>query len=90
MPFRWLDKRVVPCGVRTVAGCLLEAGFDQTRIVLQQWTPNFRPSETVRSGRKIDILLVSSMGLHAEQAYRIVRDAHALGEDRPLILIGGP
>ncbi|MEO1996749.1 MAG: radical SAM protein [Planctomycetaceae bacterium] len=90
MPFRWLDKRVVPCGVRTVAGCLLEAGFDQTRIVLQQWTPNFRPSATVRSGRKIDILLVSSMGLHAEQAYRIVRDAHALGEDRPLILIGGP
>ena len=90
MPFRWLDKRVVPCGVRSIASCLLESGFDQTRIVLQQWNPNFLPSAAVTAGQKIDILMISSMGLHADQAYRMIRDAHKLGKHRPLILIGGP
>ena len=90
MPFRWLDKRVVPCGVRLVASSLLECGFDRTRTVLQQWTPNFRVSSAVSAGQPIDLLLISSMGLHADQAYRMIRDAHSLGEQRPLILMGGP
>jgi radical SAM superfamily enzyme YgiQ (UPF0313 family) len=90
MPFRWLDHRVVPCGVRSLASSLLECGFHKTRTVLQQWTPNFLSSAAVQAGYKIDILLVSSMGLHAEEAYRLVKDAHTLGDDRPLILMGGP
>ena len=90
LPFRWVDKRAVPCGVRSIAASLRECGFQRTRTVLQQWTPNFSPSATVRAGFPIDLLLVSSMGLHAEKAYRMVRDAHSLGANRPLILIGGP
>ena len=90
LPFRWVDRRVVPCGVRSIAASLRECGFQRTRTVLQQWTPNFSPSATVRAGFPIDLLLVSSMGLHAEKAYRMVRDAHSLGANRPLILIGGP
>ena len=90
MPFRWLDRRVVPCGVRSIAACLLGCGMNQTRIVLQQWTPNFLASRAIAAGQKIDILMISSMGLHADQAYRMIRDAHSLGENRPLILIGGP
>jgi radical SAM superfamily enzyme YgiQ (UPF0313 family) len=90
MPFRWVDRRIVPCGVRSIAATLRECGFSQTRIVLQQWTPRFSPAATVRAGVPIDLLLVSSMGLHAEGAYQLVRDAHSLGGDRPLILMGGP
>jgi len=90
MPFRWVDRRIVPCGVRSIAATLRECGFSQTRIVLQQWTPRFSPSATVRAGFPIDLLLVSSMGLHADGAYRLVHDAHSLREQRPLILMGGP
>lgn len=90
MPFRWLDRRVVPCGARSIAATLLECGFSKTRLVLQQWNPNFSPSATVRGGHPIDLLLISSMGLHADEAYGFIRDTHTLGEDRPLILMGGP
>ena len=89
-PFRWLDKRIVPCGARSVAASLLECGFYRTRIVLQQWNPKFSPSATVRAGYPIDLLLISAMGLHADQVYRMIQDAHTLGADRPLIVIGGP
>ena len=90
MPFRWVDKRMVPCGVRSLAASLLECGFTKTRIVLQQWTDKVRTSAVVRAGHSVDILIVSSMGLHAEKAYQLVQDAHRLGDDRPLILMGGP
>lgn len=90
MPFRWVDKRMVPCGVRSLAASLLECGFAKARIVLQQWNKNVRTSAVVRGGHAVDILMVSSMGLHAERAYELIRDAHKLGDDRPLILMGGP
>lgn len=90
MPFRWVDRRVVPCGVRSLGAALLECGFTNTRTVLQQWTPKFSVSATVKSGRPIDVLMISSMNLHAGMAYRMIRDAHTLGDDRPLILMGGP
>ncbi|MFQ5730556.1 MAG: B12-binding domain-containing radical SAM protein [Planctomycetaceae bacterium] len=90
MPFRWVDRRLVPCGVRSLAASLFECGFHRVRTVLQQWTPNFLPSAAVKAGHKIDLLLISSMGLHAEKAYRWIKDAHTLGADRPLIAIGGP
>lgn len=90
MPFRWLDKRVVPCGARSLAGSLMESGFSRTRIVLQQWNPRFSPSAAVQAGYPIDLLLISAMGLHAEAAYSFIRDAHTLGDARPLIVIGGP
>src|SRR5262249_14821195 len=38
----------------------------------------------------LEMLLVSSMQMHAERAYEAVRDAWGMGDDRPLILVGGP
>ncbi len=90
LPYWYADKRMAPCSVRTIGDVLHAAGFKQMRIVLQQWTPNFRPSQARLNGAPLDILLVSGMQVHAEPAYEIIRDAHRMGSARPLILAGGP
>lgn len=90
LPYWYADKRMAPCSVRTLGDVLDAAGFRHIRIVLQQWTPNFRPSRAVLDGEPLDLLLVSAMQVHAEPAYDLIRDAHRLGESRPLILAGGP
>ena len=38
----------------------------------------------------LDILMISAMQIHAEPAYDIIRNAHSMGSNRPLILAGGP
>jgi radical SAM superfamily enzyme YgiQ (UPF0313 family) len=81
---------MAPCSVRTLADVLYASGFQHVRVVLQQWTPNFRPSAAEFDGRPLDLLLVSAMQVHAEPAYELIRDAHGLGPGRPLILAGGP
>jgi radical SAM superfamily enzyme YgiQ (UPF0313 family) len=90
LPYWYADKRMAPCSVRTLADCLHAAGFEHVRVVLQQWTPNFKPSEAVLDGLPLDLLLVSAMQVHAEPSYDLIRDAHRLGDARPLILAGGP
>jgi len=90
LPYWYADKRMAPCSVRTLGDVLHAAGFKHIRIVLQQWTPNFKPSAAQLDGRPLDILLVSAMQVHAESAYELIRDAYRLGEARPLILAGGP
>ena len=90
LPFWYADKRMAPCSVRTLADCLHAAGFRHLRVVLQQWTPNFSPARARLDGRPLDILLISSMQVHAERAMDLLRDAHSLGRARPLILAGGP
>jgi radical SAM superfamily enzyme YgiQ (UPF0313 family) len=90
LPYWYADMRMAPCSVRTLADCLHAAGFRNLRVVLQQWTPNFTPSQAMIGGRPIDILLVSAMQVHAEPAYDIVRDACRMGSRRPLVLAGGP
>ncbi len=90
LPYWYADKRMVPCSVRTLGDVLDAAGFRHLRIVLQQWTPRFRPSQALLDGKPLDLLLISSMQVHAEKAYDLIRDAHLLGERRPLILAGGP
>jgi radical SAM superfamily enzyme YgiQ (UPF0313 family) len=90
LPYYYADKRMAPCSVRTLGDALYAAGFEHTRIILQQWTPNFRPSLAVLDGRPLDILLVSAMQVHAEPSYKLVREAHRLGDARPLIVAGGP
>ena len=89
LPFWYADKRMAPCSVRTLGDVLHAAGFQHIRIILQQWTPNFRPSRAVLDGRPLDILLVSAMQVHAEPSYDLIRDAHRMGDARPLILAGG-
>ncbi len=90
LPFWYADKRMAPCSVRLLGDVLQEAGFTNLRIVLQQWSPNVQPSRMRLRGRPLDILLVSSMQVHVERGYELIRDAHRLGARRPLIVAGGP
>lgn len=90
LPYWYADTRMAPCSVRTLADSLFAAGFKHTRVILQQWAPNVRPSVAELDGKPIDLLLVSAMQVHAEPSYEIVRDAHRMGDARPLIFAGGP
>jgi len=70
---------------------MVDAGFDKTRIVLQQWNRNFQPSRMQLDGRIPDLFMVSSMSLHSEQCMDLIRDAHRINPaQRPLIIAGGP
>src|SRR5215468_11982818 len=65
--------------------------FDRsTRTLFQLWNPNFRPSQARFEAKAPELLLLSTMQMHAERAYEAIRDAWTMGEDRPLILVGGP
>lgn len=90
LPYWYADMRMAPCSVRTIGDCLNAAGFKNVRIVLQQWTPKFKPSQARLNDRPTDILMVSAMQVHAEPAYDMIRDAVKVGPGRPLILAGGP
>jgi len=90
LPFWYVDKRMAPCSVRLLGDVLHEAGFGNLRIVLQQWSPNVLPSRMRLNGKPLDILLVSSMQVHAAPACALIRDAHRMGVARPLIVAGGP
>ncbi len=90
LPFVLYDTRIFPAGARTIAGALHQAGFTRTRAVFQLWNPRFRPSRARLDGRPVQMLLVSSMEMHARRAYEVIREAHGMGEDRPLIIAGGP
>ena len=91
LPFIFADTRMIPAGVRAIGSALLDAGFDKTRIVLQQWNRNFRPSQMRLDGRIPDVFMVSSMSLHSEECMELIRDAHRIDlAHRPLIIAGGP
>lgn len=91
LPFIFADTRMVPAGVRAIGSALVDSGFDKTRIVLQQWNRNFRPSQMKLAGRVPDLFLVSSMGLHSEACDALIRDANQIEpSSRPLIIAGGP
>jgi len=91
LPFLFADSRILPAGPRAVADALDAAGLTKARIVFQLWSPNVKPSKSLLDGRPPDILMVSSMQIHAGRAYDLVADAHRIPESlRPLILTGGP
>ena len=91
LPYFFSCHRMAPAGARAVGAALYDSGLTKTRIVLQQWSPNFRPSLARLDGEPIEMLLVSSMQIHAENAYRLIADACSRRvPDRPLIMIGGP
>jgi radical SAM superfamily enzyme YgiQ (UPF0313 family) len=89
-PFLFCDKMLVPGAPTAVGAALHAAGFTNTRLVLQQWTPNVRPSRSRLDGRLPEVLLISSMQIHSAAAYELIRDAWTLDDNRPLILAGGP
>jgi radical SAM superfamily enzyme YgiQ (UPF0313 family) len=89
-PFLFVDKSLIPGAPRSMASALLAAGFTNLRVVMQQWTPRLQPSLARLGGRPPEVLMVSSMQIHSAAAYRLIRDAWQLGDQRPLILAGGP
>jgi len=91
LPFIYADMRMVPAGVRAIGSALVDAGFHKTRIVLQQWNKNFRPSLMRLDGRIPDLFMVSSMQIHSAQCRALIRDACRIEPaHRPLIIAGGP
>jgi radical SAM superfamily enzyme YgiQ (UPF0313 family) len=91
LPFVYADTRMAPAGVRAIGSALADTGFAKTRIVLQQWNPNFRPAEMRLDGRVPDLFLVSSMQIHTAACHALIRDACRIdAAQRPLIVVGGP
>ena len=91
LPFIYADMRMAPAGVRAIGSALLDCGFHKTRIVLQQWNRNFRPSRMRLDGRIPDIFMVSSMQIHSAECEALIRDACRIDPvNRPLIIAGGP
>ena len=91
LPFVYAATRMAPAGVRALGAALVDSGFEKTRIVLQQWNRNFRPSEMRLDGRVPDLFMVSSMQLHNAANEKLIRDACRIDPaHRPLIIAGGP
>ena len=85
LPFIYADTRMAPAGVRAIGSAMVDSGFDKTRIVLQQWNRNFRPSQMRLDGRVPDLFMVSSMGLHSGRCMEMIRDARRIDPaHRPL------
>ncbi len=90
LPFVYADLRMAPAGVRAIGAAMADSGFDQTRIVLQQWNPRFRPSRARLGGRVPDIFMVSSMQIHSQRCRELIYDACGIDDaHRPLIIAGG-
>jgi len=91
LPFIFADLRMVPAGVRAIGSAMADAGFYKTRIVLQQWNKNFRPSHMRLDGRIPDLFMVSSMQIHSTRCKELIREACKIDPaHRPLIIAGGP
>jgi radical SAM superfamily enzyme YgiQ (UPF0313 family) len=91
LPFLYADTKMAPAGVRALGAAMVDAGFPKTRIVLQQWNRNFRPSQMRLEGQMPDLFMVSSMALHSAQCDAMIRDACRIDPTRrPLIIAGGP
>lgn len=91
LPFFYADLKMAPAGVRAVGSALADAGFEKTRIVLQQWNRGFRPSRMRLDGRVPDLFLVSSMQIHTKACRDLIDNACRIDpQHRPLIIAGGP
>lgn len=88
-PFIMVENILIPGAPRALASALYAAGFHKLRVVMQQWTPNIRPSKARFDGQPPELLLVSAMQIHSAPAYDLIRDAWSMGDDRPLIIAGG-
>jgi radical SAM superfamily enzyme YgiQ (UPF0313 family) len=91
LPFIYADMKIAPAGVRAIGSAMVDSGFPKTRIVLQQWNQNFRPSEMRLDDRVPDLFMVSSLRLHSGPCQAMIRDACRIDPwHRPLIVAGGP
>ena len=90
LPFLYADMWMAPAGALAIGAALSDAGIARTRIVLQQWSPRFRPSKARLDGRLPDMLLISSLQIHAAPCEALIRDAGRIdAAHRPLVIVGG-
>ncbi|MFQ6048210.1 MAG: radical SAM protein, partial [Phycisphaerae bacterium] len=90
LPYMFANRWMAPAGARAIGAALAAGGFEPVRIVLQQWTPNFDVRCARLDGRPVQMLCISSMQIHSARAIALVQQAHQMGPDRPLIVVGGP
>ena len=91
LPLVYVTTHMVPGGVRAIGSAMVDSGLPKTRIVLQQWNRNFRPSQMRLDGRTPDILMVSSIQIYTAACKALIRDACRIDPARrPLIIAGGP
>ncbi len=91
LPFYFVDRRMSPGGVRALGGALHEARFDKTRVVLQTWNRNFKPSRMKLDGQVPDLFMASSMMIHSGRMKEMLRDVCRIDPGkRPLVIAGGP
>lgn len=91
LPFNYSCTHMVPAGARIIGASMADSGFEKTRLVLQQWNRNIRPSRLILDGQPPDVLMVSSMQIHAAACEGLIREACTVDPDRrPLIIAGGP
>ena len=82
---------MVPAGVRAIGSAMADAGFEKTRIVMQQWNRSFTPTKMLLDGRTPDMFMISSMHIHSAECDRLIEDACRIDPaNRPLIIAGGP
>lgn len=91
LPFYLVDRRMSPGGVRSIGSALLDAGFEKTRLVLQTWKRNFKPSLMKLDGRVPDLFMTSSMFIHGVRNRAMLEDVCRIPPgQRPLVIAGGP
>ena len=91
LPYSHVDRRMAPAGARAIGSAMVDAGFHRTRIVLQQWSRNFRPSRMQLDGKTPDVFMVSSLQIYTAGCKALIRDACRIpAARRPLIIAGGP
>ena len=89
LPTLFYDSRMIPGGLVAISAAFHLAGF-KTRGVFQMWSPNVRPSKCRIDGKPIGVMATTTMQINSAASYELIRDAWSMGEDRPLILAGGP
>lgn len=89
-PFVGLDLPLANLGIRDVGGALYSAGFEKTRVVFGNWNPEFDFREARIDGRVPEVFGVGSMQINSADANKKIAQAVSLGEERPLIIGGGP
>jgi radical SAM superfamily enzyme YgiQ (UPF0313 family) len=89
LPLLFYDSRMIPAGLVAIAAAFHLAGF-KARGVFQLWSPNVRPSQCRIDGKPIQVMTTTAMQINSAPSFELIRDAWSMGEDRPLILAGGP
>ncbi len=90
LPLVYVSTHLAPAGGRAIGAAMVDCGFHKTRIVLQHWNRNFRPSRMQLDGRMPDLFMISSLQVYSAECKALIRDACRIEPSRrPLIVVGG-